>query len=160
MLSGPGGGDWTIACTPNETAGAVPDVLLRAPLFEFCLRFADRLVVDAVPFEVDGDADLGRALVDCRARVRRAVAVELAAASPAAGASPSVWPATLFASICFSISAISATFASIWAAASSGASLRFCATTSAPISWQRSLIFFWRRVSSSFSLPTAVACFA
>ena len=64
MLSGPGGGDWTIACTPNETAGPIPDVVLRVPVVEFCQRFADRLAVDAVPFEIDGDAELGRALVD------------------------------------------------------------------------------------------------
>jgi uncharacterized protein (TIGR03083 family) len=74
VLSGPGGGDWTIACTAGEAAptaalgtaglGTAPDVVLRAPVEEFCRRFADRLVVDAVPFEADGDADLGRALVD------------------------------------------------------------------------------------------------
>ena len=64
VLSGPGGGDWTIACTAHESAGAVPDVVLRAPVVEFCRRFADRLSVDAVPCEIDGDADLGRALLD------------------------------------------------------------------------------------------------
>ena len=48
----------------SEPASAVPDVVLRAPVVEFCQRFADRLAVDDVPFEVDGDADLGRALVD------------------------------------------------------------------------------------------------
>jgi len=64
VLTGPGGGDWTIACSASETAGNVPDVVLRAPVVEFCRRFADRLVVDDVPFEIDGDADLGRALVD------------------------------------------------------------------------------------------------
>jgi uncharacterized protein (TIGR03083 family) len=64
LMSGPGGGDWTIACDPAETAGAVPDVVLRVPVIEFCRRFADRLTVDDVPFEADGDAELGRALVD------------------------------------------------------------------------------------------------
>ena len=64
VLTGPGGGDWMIACGGNEAASTVPDVVLRAPVDDFCLRFADRLVVDAVPFEADGDADLGRALVD------------------------------------------------------------------------------------------------
>ena len=64
VLTGPGGGDWTIACTGREAAGTVPDVVLRAPVNEFCQRFADRLAVDAVPFVTDGDADLGRALVD------------------------------------------------------------------------------------------------
>ena len=63
-MTGPGGGDWTIACTASEPAGTVPDVVLRVPVVEFCRRFADRLAVDEVPFEVDGDADLGRALVD------------------------------------------------------------------------------------------------
>jgi uncharacterized protein (TIGR03083 family) len=63
VMSGPGGGDWTIACDAG-TAGPVPDVVLRVPVVEFCRRFADRLTVDDVPFEADGDADLGRALVD------------------------------------------------------------------------------------------------
>lgn len=64
VLTGPGGGDWTIACTASEPAAPVADVVLRAPVLEFCRRFADRLEVDEVPFEIDGDADLGRALVD------------------------------------------------------------------------------------------------
>jgi uncharacterized protein (TIGR03083 family) len=64
VMSGPGGGDWMIACDATETAGTVPDVVLRVPVVEFCRRFADRLAVDDVPFEADGDADLGRALVD------------------------------------------------------------------------------------------------
>ena len=81
---------------------------------------------------------------------------DLAVARLTRGGFSGVVAATLLAPCCFSISAISATLASICAAASSGASLRFCATTSAPISWHRSLIFFWRRTSSIFSLPTAV----
>jgi hypothetical protein len=64
VMSGPGGGEWTIACDPADVAGPVPDVVLRVPVVEFCRRFADRLAVDDVPFEADGDADLGRALVD------------------------------------------------------------------------------------------------
>jgi uncharacterized protein (TIGR03083 family) len=64
VLTGPGGGDWTIACTVSETAARIPDVVLRAPVVEFCRRFADRLVIDEVPFEADGDADLARALVE------------------------------------------------------------------------------------------------
>jgi hypothetical protein len=63
-MTGPGGGDWTIACDGSDARGAVPDVVLRVPLVEFCRRFADRLTVDEVPFSVDGDAELGRALVD------------------------------------------------------------------------------------------------
>jgi uncharacterized protein (TIGR03083 family) len=64
VLTGPGGGDWTIACGADAPATTVPDVVLRAPVDEFCRRFADRIAVDAVPFEADGDVDLGRALVD------------------------------------------------------------------------------------------------
>jgi uncharacterized protein (TIGR03083 family) len=64
VMTGPGGGDWTIACTAGDPAGTIPDVVLRVPVVEFCQRFADRLAVDDVPFEIDGDADLGRALVD------------------------------------------------------------------------------------------------
>jgi uncharacterized protein (TIGR03083 family) len=64
VMTGPGGGDWTIACDGAESAGPIPDVVLRVPVVEFCRRFADRLTVDDVPFEADGDAELGRALVD------------------------------------------------------------------------------------------------
>jgi uncharacterized protein (TIGR03083 family) len=64
VLTGPGGGDWTIACDGRSTPGPVPDVVLRAPVVEFCRRFADRLTVDEVPFDADGDVELGRALVD------------------------------------------------------------------------------------------------
>jgi uncharacterized protein (TIGR03083 family) len=64
VLTGPGGGDWTIACDGRGTPGPVPDVVLRAPVVEFCRRFADRLTVDEVPFDADGDVELGRALVD------------------------------------------------------------------------------------------------
>jgi len=64
VMTGPGGGDWTIAVTAAEPVGAVPDVVLRVPVVEFCRRFADRLAVDEVPFEIEGDAALARALVD------------------------------------------------------------------------------------------------
>jgi uncharacterized protein (TIGR03083 family) len=64
VLTGPGGGDWTIACDGRSTPGPVPDVVLRAPVVEFCRRFADRLTLDEVPFVADGDVELGRALVD------------------------------------------------------------------------------------------------
>ena len=64
LLTGPGGGDWTIACDGRDAPGPVPDVVLRAPVVEFCRRFADRLTVDEVPFDADGDVELGRALVD------------------------------------------------------------------------------------------------
>jgi len=34
------------------------------PAVEFCRRFADRLAADEVPMEIEGDAELARALVD------------------------------------------------------------------------------------------------
>jgi uncharacterized protein (TIGR03083 family) len=64
VMTGPGGGDWTIAVTPNEAVAPIPHVVLRVPVIEFCRRFADRLAVDEVPVEIEGDADLARALVD------------------------------------------------------------------------------------------------
>jgi hypothetical protein len=64
VLSGPGGGEWTIACGATEKAGAVPDVVLRMPVVDFCRRFADRLPVDDLSFDTEGDADFGRALVE------------------------------------------------------------------------------------------------
>jgi uncharacterized protein (TIGR03083 family) len=64
VLTGPGGGDWTITCDGQGTPAPVPDVVLRVPVVEFCRRFADRLTVDEVPFVADGDTQLGRALVD------------------------------------------------------------------------------------------------
>ena len=64
VMTGPGGGDWTFAVTGNETVGPIPHVVLRVPAIEFCRRFADRLAVDEVPCEIEGDRELARALVD------------------------------------------------------------------------------------------------
>ena len=64
VMTGPGGGDWTIALTSNEAVAAVPHVVIRVPAIEFCRRFADRLTVDELPIEIEGDAELARALVD------------------------------------------------------------------------------------------------
>jgi uncharacterized protein (TIGR03083 family) len=64
VMTGPGGGDWTIAVTSSEAVAPIPHVVLRVPAIEFCRRFADRLSVDEVPVEIEGDAGLARALVD------------------------------------------------------------------------------------------------
>jgi hypothetical protein len=58
-----GSGDWTIACGVNEPAGMEPDVVVRVPVVAFCARFADRLPLERVPFQVDGDVELGRSLL-------------------------------------------------------------------------------------------------
>jgi hypothetical protein len=50
--------------TPNEAVAPIPHVVLRVPAVELCRRFADRLSVDEVRFEIEGDPELGRALVD------------------------------------------------------------------------------------------------
>ena len=48
VMTGPGGGDWTIAVTSNEAVAPIPHVVLRVPVIDFCRRFADRLAVDEV----------------------------------------------------------------------------------------------------------------
>jgi uncharacterized protein (TIGR03083 family) len=64
VTTGPGGGDWTIAVTPHEAVAPIPNVVMRVPAVEFCRRFADRIAADEVPLEIEGDAELARALVD------------------------------------------------------------------------------------------------
>jgi uncharacterized protein (TIGR03083 family) len=64
VMTGPGGGDWTIAVAPHEAVAPIPHVVIRVPAVEFCRRFADRLAADEVTLEIEGDAELARALVD------------------------------------------------------------------------------------------------
>ena len=64
VMTGPGGGDWTIAVTPHEAVAPIPHVVIRVPAVDFCRRFADRLAADEVPVEIEGDSELARALVD------------------------------------------------------------------------------------------------
>jgi uncharacterized protein (TIGR03083 family) len=63
VLTGAGGGEWTLACGPGEQASGAADVVIRASVVDWCRRFADRLEPDAVPIEVDGDAELAKDLV-------------------------------------------------------------------------------------------------
>ncbi len=65
VLTGVGGGEWTIACGVGREPARVPHVVLRAPVVELCRRFADRLAADEVPLEIEGEDDLARALVAC-----------------------------------------------------------------------------------------------
>jgi len=64
VMTGPGGGDWTIAVTPNEAVAPIPHVVLRVPAIDLCRRFADRVATDDVPLEVEGDLEFARALID------------------------------------------------------------------------------------------------
>ncbi len=47
----------------GETAAPVADVELRVPVVDWCLRFADRLDVDDVRYEAEGDRALAEAAV-------------------------------------------------------------------------------------------------
>jgi uncharacterized protein (TIGR03083 family) len=63
LLEGAGGGEWTIACAPGESPSREVNVVVRASVLDWCLRFADRISPDDVALSVDGDAGLARDLV-------------------------------------------------------------------------------------------------
>jgi len=63
VMTGPGGGVWTIACGPGGEPDATPDVEIEVSVVDFCRRFADRIEPDAVPMTVTGDEQLARELV-------------------------------------------------------------------------------------------------
>ncbi len=63
VLTGAGGGEWTFACAPGEAAGGAPDVVIRVSVVDWCRRVADRIEPDAMPIEVDGDAELAHDVV-------------------------------------------------------------------------------------------------
>lgn len=63
VLTGPGGGEWMLPMAYGETAAPVADVELRVPVVDWCLRFADRLDVDDVRYEAEGDRALAEAAV-------------------------------------------------------------------------------------------------
>jgi uncharacterized protein (TIGR03083 family) len=63
VLTGPGGGEWTLPCGPSDTAGAVADVVIRTSVVDMCRRFADRMDLDDLEVEIDGDPALGRELI-------------------------------------------------------------------------------------------------
>jgi uncharacterized protein (TIGR03083 family) len=63
VLTGPGGGEWTLPCGPADTTGSVADVVVRMSVVDLCKRFADRIDVDDVHAEIDGDEQLARELI-------------------------------------------------------------------------------------------------
>jgi uncharacterized protein (TIGR03083 family) len=63
VLSGPGGGEWTLPCGPADAAGSVADVVVRMSVVDLCKRFADRGEPDELAVEIDGDEQLGRELI-------------------------------------------------------------------------------------------------
>jgi uncharacterized protein (TIGR03083 family) len=63
VLTGPGGGEWTIPCSPDEEAAKTPDAVVRTSVADWCRRFADRVGPDELALEVEGDDGLVRDLV-------------------------------------------------------------------------------------------------
>jgi uncharacterized protein (TIGR03083 family) len=63
VLTGPCGGEWTIACAPGAEPGTVADVVISTSVVDWCRRFADRLDPDVLSMAVDGDEGLARELV-------------------------------------------------------------------------------------------------
>jgi uncharacterized protein (TIGR03083 family) len=62
VLTGAGGGDWTVPMAPGATVGDA-DVTLTLPVVEWCRRFSDRLSADELDLLVNGDRNLGADLV-------------------------------------------------------------------------------------------------
>jgi uncharacterized protein (TIGR03083 family) len=62
VLTGPGGGDWSV---PMEVGGEVgaPDVTLMLPVVDWCRRFSERLGPDELDLSVKGDRELSAAVV-------------------------------------------------------------------------------------------------
>ena len=58
MLTGPGGGDWTVAMGRGEAA-IVPDVTLTADAVDWCRVVGDRLAPDELMCVIEGDPELG-----------------------------------------------------------------------------------------------------
>jgi uncharacterized protein (TIGR03083 family) len=55
--------DFVVPLALGETPAPEPSVVVRADVFDWCMRFGDRIAPDGMPVELEGDADLGRELV-------------------------------------------------------------------------------------------------
>jgi uncharacterized protein (TIGR03083 family) len=62
MLTGAGGGDWTVALANGAEPGA-PDVSLTLPVADWCRRFSERLSAEDLDLLVSGDQHLGDDLI-------------------------------------------------------------------------------------------------
>jgi len=67
VLTGPGGGEWTVPCAVVDDPSARPDVVVRASVVDWCRRFADRIDPAAVLGHVEGDEAVARDMVDAAA---------------------------------------------------------------------------------------------
>ena len=62
VLTGPGGGDWSVPMDVGGEVGA-PDVTLMLPVVDWCRRFSERLGPDELDLSVKGDRELSAAVV-------------------------------------------------------------------------------------------------
>jgi uncharacterized protein (TIGR03083 family) len=62
VLTGPGGGDWTVPMEVGADVG-VPDVTLTLPVVDWCRCFSERLGPDELDLSIRGDRELGAAVV-------------------------------------------------------------------------------------------------
>ena len=63
VLTGEGGGEWTIPFSLGSDTTSPPVVTITAPIYEWCLRIGDRIQMDDFPLELEGDEQAGRELV-------------------------------------------------------------------------------------------------
>ena len=63
VLTGEGGGTWTIPLAPDGSPIGEPVFELVAPIHEWCLRIGDRVEVADMPLQISGDQELARQLV-------------------------------------------------------------------------------------------------
>jgi uncharacterized protein (TIGR03083 family) len=62
VLTGDGGGEWTVALG-KEGPAAIPEVTLTADVVDWCLLVGDRISTDEIRYSADGDVALGAMLV-------------------------------------------------------------------------------------------------
>lgn len=63
VLTGDGGGAWTVPMEPGAAASGTPDVTLTADVVDWCLLVGDRIAPSAIRHRVDGDAALAADLL-------------------------------------------------------------------------------------------------
>ncbi len=64
VLTGIGGGEFDVPCAPDEDPAPEADVVVRAAAVDWCRRFADRITPADIRYEVEGDPDIARDLVE------------------------------------------------------------------------------------------------
>lgn len=62
VLTGPGGGAWNVPMEIGAEVGS-PDVTVTLPVVEWCRRFSERLSAEDLDVSIEGERELGTALV-------------------------------------------------------------------------------------------------